>query len=81
MGAALAPNLANTLAGIRLEKLKAEESRLLDQRRALVLQEAQLSSPQALDRLAQERGLTVPVAGQVFHLEPKGDGTVAMVKR
>ena len=81
MGAALAPNLANTLAGIRLEKLKLEEGRLLDQRRALVLREAELSSPQALDRLARQRGLMVPVAGQVFHLEPKGDGAVAMVKR
>jgi hypothetical protein len=79
--AALAPNVANTLAGYRLEKLRAAESRLLDQRRALQVQEAELLSPQRLDRLAQERGLTVPQPGQVFHLEPKGDGAVAMVKR
>ncbi|MGD0499530.1 MAG: hypothetical protein ABSC23_13960 [Bryobacteraceae bacterium] len=79
--AALAPSVAGTLAGYKLERLRVEEGRLLDQQRALQAQEAELLSPQRLDRLAQERGLTVPVAGQVFHLEPKGDGAVAMVKR
>src|ERR1700693_3181037 len=38
--AALAPSVANTMAGYKLESLRAEERRLLDERRMLDLQEA-----------------------------------------
>ena len=34
-----------------------------------------------LDQLARDRGLVVPGAGQVFHLDPKDEGVVAMVRR
>ena len=76
-----APNMANILAGYRLENLEAQQAQLAEQRRALELKEAELLNPQKLDQLARERNLVVPSPGQVVHLEPKGEGAVAMVKR
>jgi hypothetical protein len=78
---ALAPNVGNRVAGYTIEQLRAEEQRLLDDRRSLELQEAQLLSPQQLERLAAERNLVVPGPHQVVHLNGGNDGAVAMVKR
>jgi hypothetical protein len=77
----LAPSVANTVAGYRLEDLRAEERRLVDERRGLELQEAELLSPANLDRYAKERDLTVPSPGQMVRLDGKGEGAVAMVKK
>jgi hypothetical protein len=74
----LAPNLANTLASSKLERLRAEERMLLEQRRYFELREAELLSPARLDQLAAERGLVTPGAGQVTHLQPKDNGAVAL---
>ena len=76
----LAPSVAGTLAGYKLEALRAEERHLLDQRRVLELQEAELLRPDRLARLAKGQNLVTPVSGQVVRLEPSGDGAVAMVK-
>jgi hypothetical protein len=76
----LAPSVANTLEGYKLQALRAEESRLTDERRALDLQEAQLLSPERLQRLAQGQNLVTPASGQVVHLDGRTDATVAMVK-
>jgi hypothetical protein len=76
----LAPSVANTFAGYRLESLRAEERRLLDERRALELQEAALLSPERLEKLAKGQNLVTPASGQVIHLDSKPDGAVAMVK-
>lgn len=80
VGAAMAPSLANTLAGYQLEQLRADERRLVDERRSLELQEAELVSPQQLEKMASQRQLQPPAPGQVIHLNAKGDGAVAMVK-
>jgi hypothetical protein len=80
LGSALAPSVASTLAGYRLEALRSEERRLLDERRVLELEEARLLSPERLEELARQRGLVTPAPGQVVHLDGRGDGTVAMVK-
>jgi len=72
--------VATTLAGYRLESLRAEERRLLDERRVLELEEARLLSPERLEELARQRGLVTPAPGQVVHLDSRGDGTVAMAK-
>jgi hypothetical protein len=77
---AFAPSVATTIAGYKLEALKIEERRLLDERRALELQEAVLLSPARLDQLALQNNLMAPSAGQVFHLEGKPQGAVAMAK-
>jgi len=77
----LVPNVANTLAGYKLEALKAEQRRLLDERRTLELTEAELLSPDRLQQLAQRQNLVTPKADQVFHLDNnRPDGSVAMVK-
>lgn len=80
LGIVLAPKVAGTMEGYKLEALRTEEMRLLDERRALDLQEAQLLSPERLERLAKGQNLVTPGSDQVFHLETRPDGAVAMVK-
>jgi hypothetical protein len=80
LGLAMAPQVAGTMEGYKLEALRTEEQRLLDERRALDLQEAQLLSPERLEELAKGQNLVTPASNQVFHLETRPDGTVAMVK-
>jgi hypothetical protein len=75
--AVLAPSAANTLAGYKLEALRAEERRLVDQRRVLEVQQAELVSPGRLEALARGQNLVVPAAAQTYRLETK-DGTLAM---
>lgn len=77
---AFAPTVAATLAGYKLEALHSEELRLLDESRTLDLQEAELLSPERLDKLARRNNLVTPAPGQVVHLDGKGDGAVAMMK-
>ena len=81
LGGVLAPSVANTVAGYKLESLRAEAQRLADERRGLELQEAQLLSPERLDRLARGRHLVTPSASQVFRLDNPGDSKVAMVRK
>lgn len=77
----LAPSVAGTLAGYKLESLKAEERRLLDERRTLELREAELLSPERLEKLAERQNLVTPKSGQVVRLDGnKPSGAVAMVK-
>jgi hypothetical protein len=75
-----APTVATTIAGYKLEALRLEERRLREESRVLDLQEAELLSPARLDQLARQNNLVAPSSGQVFHLEGKPEGAVAMVK-
>ena len=75
-----APTVATTLAGYKLEALRMEERRLMEESRVLYLQEAELLSPARLDQLARQNHLVAPSSGQVFHLEGKPEGAVAMAK-
>ena len=77
---AMAPAVKIKLAGYRMEALRSEERRLLDERKALELEEAELLNPARLERLAKRQNLVTPSSGQVIHLESKPDGAVAMVK-
>lgn len=78
----LAPSVASTLAGYKLESLRSEQRRLLDERRTLELQEAELLSPARLEKLAADQHLVTPQTGQVVHLDGnKPDSSVAMVKQ
>jgi hypothetical protein len=74
----LAPGVANIFTGYRLQTLKQEELRLLNERRLLDVDEAQLTSRERLQALAATRDLQTPEPGQVVHLDPKGDGTLAL---
>jgi hypothetical protein len=76
---ASAPYVASTIAGYKLEALRSEERRLLDERRNLDLEEAELLSPERLDQIAREKHLTAPGNGQVVHLDGK-EGAFAMAK-
>jgi hypothetical protein len=77
----LAPSVASTLAGYKMESLRAEERRLRDEHRTLELQEAELLSPARLEKLAKNQNLVTPQSGQVVHLDGnKPDSSVAMVK-
>src|ERR1035437_938494 len=74
----LAPNVATTLAGYRIQTLRSEEHRLSDERRALELQAAGLLSPQRLQQIAQGQNLVPPSSSQVVHLDDKASSAVAM---
>ena len=79
--AALAPSVAGTLAGYKLESLKAEQRLLIDEGRVLALREAELLSPQRLEELAQRQSLVTPKWEQVIRLDGnKPSSTIAMVK-
>jgi hypothetical protein len=75
---ALMPSVAGTMAGYKMSELKAEEQRLMDERRVLELEEARLLSPVRLQELARQRELAAPAPGQVIHLDPRGDESLAL---
>jgi hypothetical protein len=77
---AFAPTVGTTIAGYKLEELRIQERQLIEERRVLELQQAELLSPAHLDQLARDNNLVEPAAGQVFHLEEKPRGAVAMAK-
>ena len=76
----LAPSVAGTLAGYKLESLRAQEQKLLTERRVLELQEAALLRLDRLEKLARAQNLVAPRSEQIVHLEPTGDAAVAMFR-
>ena len=77
----LAPRVADTLSGYKLQSLRAEEQRLLDERRTLELAVAERLSPEHLAKLAGRQNLMTPKSGQVLRLDgDKPDSSIAMVK-
>lgn len=79
-GSVMAPKLGSVLAGYKIQQLKQEQATLHEERRGLEVEEATLMSPSRLDELAQQQKLSRPVAGQVVHLQPSGDGAFASLK-
>jgi len=78
LASVMMPSAASTMAGYRIQELKQEEQRLLDERRVLELEEARLLSPSRLEELARNRELAAPAPDQVVHLDPKADGALAL---
>ena len=76
--ALLSPSVANTLAGYQLQSLKQEEQHLLNEQRVLDVIEAKLSRQANLQELAKSHDLQTPASGQIVHLDPKGDGKLAL---
>jgi cell division protein FtsL len=74
------PAVMDRMRGYRLEALRQEERRLLDESRLLDLDEAYLLSPARLEELATRRNLRRPSPGQVIHLDGKNDASLAMAK-
>ncbi len=73
----LVPQLMGTLAGYKLEALRAEQRRLTDERHNLEWREAELLNMNRLEKLAKDQNLTAPAPGQVVRLNGK-DSSVAM---
>src|SRR5205085_11995848 len=65
----IAPHVASVLAGYKIESLKQERQILLDQRRALDVEEARLLSPARLNQLARQHSLSSPAPDQIIHLD------------
>lgn len=78
-GSLMAPKVASVIAGYKVQELKHEQAELMEQRRNLDVEEATLLSPGRLDVLAQKEKLDRPAAGQVVHLQPRGEGAYASV--
>jgi len=76
----LFPSVAGTVAHMRLEELRDRERKLTDEVRMLDYQEAELLREDRLVELARKQNLVTPGTDQVYHLETRADGTVAMVK-
>lgn len=67
--------------GYKIEVQKSECDALMEQNRALRLEEASLRDPERIEQLATRMGLVAPQAGQVMHLEVSADpGTPVMAK-
>lgn len=77
LGGALAPSVANTLAGYKIQALKQERQRLLDERSVLELEEARLLSPARMRQMALKQQLEAPSPGQVVRLDGKPNGSLA----
>ena len=69
----LAPNVAGTMAGYKIQQLKIERQRLLDERTFLRVEEARLESASRLGELARSRQMDTPKPGQVVHLDTAKD--------
>jgi len=68
--------------GYHNEGLRLEREQLLESRRQLQLDEAQLKEPWRIDELAHQLGLQAPVAGQVVSLDaPAPDPGVVAIAR
>ena len=63
--------------GYRVETAKKQVEELREQNRQLRLQEAQLSDPGRIDRIARQLGLDEPLPGQV--VRPDGTGGVTPI--
>lgn len=74
----LTPRVANIFAGYKLEALKQEQQRLLNEERDLNIVEAHLSRQENLEVQAKRHDLGVPGPGQTWRLDPKGDSRLAL---
>jgi cell division protein FtsL len=74
----LAPRVAGITAGYEIQALKQQRQRLLDDRRGLEVQEAQLRGSQRLHQLARDQKMIEPKPEQIVHFSAVApDHTVA----
>jgi cell division protein FtsL len=55
--------------GYKIETLRVQRDGLVEENRALRLEEASLRDPERIDTLARRMGLQSPQAGQVLHMD------------
>jgi hypothetical protein len=78
-GGMMVPKAATVLAGYKLQQLKQERAGLIAERKSLEVEEARILSPANMGVLASRQKLSSPSAGQIVHLQPKGESAVASV--
>jgi hypothetical protein len=76
----LAPRLANYIAGYRIEALRQERQRLIDEGMVLDVEYAKMLRLDRLEELAHHHNLFPPKAGQFVDLEPKADQSLASLE-
>jgi hypothetical protein len=75
--AVLWPGVYGMLTGYQIETLKVQQQRLLAERSALELEEAQMLDPARLEEVAQSRQFINPLPDQIEYLSPQADGSLA----
>jgi cell division protein FtsL len=55
--------------GYKVESLKSQRDGLMDENRALRLEQASLRSPDRIDQLARQLGMQPPQAGQIIRMD------------
>jgi hypothetical protein len=79
LGGMMAPKAATVLAGYKVQQLKQERAGLIEERKALDVEEARILSPANMGVLATRQKLSSPGSKQIVHLQPHGDSAVASV--
>jgi len=79
LGGMMAPKAATVLAGYKVQQLKQERAGLIEERKALEVEEARVLSPANMGVLASRHDLKSPGSKQIVHLQPHGDSAVASV--
>lgn len=74
-------HLSSIEYGYKIEAQKIERDVLLEQNRALRLEEASLRDPERIEELAARMGLVAPQAGQVMHLEVAIDSSAPVMAK
>lgn len=74
-------HLSSIEYGYKIEVQKVERDALLEENRALRLEEASLRDPERIERLAARLGLAAPQAGQVMHLEATADPAMPVMAK
>jgi hypothetical protein len=77
VGGMMAPKAATVLAGYKVQQLKQERAGLIEERKALEVEEARMLSPGNMGELAMRQKLSSPGSHQIVHLQPRGDSAVA----
>lgn len=74
-------HLSSIEYGYKIEAQKIERDALLEQNRALRLEDASLRDPDRIEQLAARMGLVSPQAGQVMHLEVSVDPSTPVMAK
>jgi cell division protein FtsL len=74
-------HLSSIEYGYKIEVQKNERDALMEQNRALRLEEASLRDPERIEQLATRMGLVAPQAGQVMHLEATQEPATPVMAR
>jgi hypothetical protein len=76
----VAPRIANYIAGYRIEALRQERQRLIDESMVLDVEVAKMLRLDRLEELARKQKLVPPEPGQYVDLEPKADASLASLE-